>query len=82
MALEVESIRTKGDLKRVVQEFLADPDVLPPNRGTRAFGEVAADLPAPAKGGVAYVIGNNGAGKRELRIRFPTGVPQVIATEP
>lgn len=44
--------------------------------------ELQANPAAPETGAVLYVIANNGAGKREARILFPTGAFQVVNTEP
>lgn len=44
--------------------------------------EVAADPDAPSEGAYLYCIADNGAGKREIRARFPTGAVQVVKTEP
>jgi len=47
-----------------------------------ALPELDTDPDAPATGALVYCIADNGAGKREVRARFPTGSPQTIATEP
>lgn len=41
-----------------------------------------SDLAAPAANTGRLYLRDNGAGKTQLVIRFPTGVVQVIATEP
>lgn len=44
--------------------------------------ELAADPAAPATNGARLYFKDNGAGKTQLCVRFPTGAVQVIATEP
>lgn len=44
--------------------------------------ELAADLAAPASNRGRVYMKDNGAGKTQLVVRFPTGAVQVIATEP
>lgn len=49
--------------------------------GNSAFWpELAADPAAPATGMVTYCLNVNG--KRQLKVRFPTGSPIVVITEP
>lgn len=45
-------------------------------------GSEIADPPAPATNNGILYFRDNGAGKTELAVRFPTGAVQVIATEP
>lgn len=74
----IDGLRSRGDLERYREsEFRGGSRKAP-----MGFGEVQADLPAPTKGAVMYVIADNGAGKRALRVRFPTGAVQTISTEP
>lgn len=41
-----------------------------------------SDPPAPTTNNARLYVRDNGAGKTQLVIRFPTGAIQVIATEP
>lgn len=44
--------------------------------------EAAADLAAPAADNARIYARDNGAGKTQVVVRFPTGAVQVLATEP
>ena len=45
------------------------------------FGEIA-DPAAPAANSARLYAKDNGSGKTQLVVRFPTGAVQVLATEP
>jgi hypothetical protein len=56
-------------------------DVADPPAGAVLLGEIADPAAPDANQGVVYVR-DNGSGKTQLVVRFPTGAIQVIATEP
>lgn len=77
--MAVGKLNTEADLYRFTQtrKILRAAIV-----GLDTYPEVGANPDAPQSGCTVFCIGDNGAGKRELRARFPTGAVQVIATEP
>lgn len=49
--------------------------------GSLGLPTVITDPTAPTSGGLVYVK-DNGSGKTQLAVRFPTGAVQILATEP
>lgn len=77
--MAIGNLKTEADLDRFIR---SRPSQSPASIPYQTHTEVAADLDAPSSGCLVYCIGDNGAGKRELRARFATGAVQVLATEP
>ena len=50
--------------------------------GYFGMAELGADAAAPPANWGRFYVRDNGAGKTQLVVRFPTGAVQILATEP
>lgn len=80
--MAIDTLETKADLERFILGVLESPNGRQRRPSALFLPELAADPPAPAKGARVWCIKDNGAGKRAIRARFPTGAVQVLSTEP
>lgn len=55
--------------------IIGKPNILP-------LAEISADPSAPSTNVGLVYMKDNGGGKTQLVVRFPTGAVQVVATEP
>jgi hypothetical protein len=83
--MSIGSIDTEADLARFIMREKLKPgaDSITLQRARLPFTDFPESTPDAPGADIARVFSqDNGAGKTQLCVRFPTGAVQVIATEP